>query len=307
MQRDSEHLDWKDVIWKRLSSDPVLLGLDARTDEEPEDLFVDEAHAGRHNQIVDALNLLFMERVLVGREKLQPSTLRFFRRAMRLCDAIHAIECKQILKFLLLVEPSNRWDGFLPEMQELAARVLSGYAAKKNEVPFWLEIASRQRSSLPYALNVLLDVDLEEGLQAFTRAYIEARAAKRDLAEWAFILETVASTYEPEEFGAILNSVIGDVVDADRPDERDSLFQKFGGWAKLPKPVLRRKKELSETYETVSELVAYDKPMATSSSQLPVRENDDLADVVSDLVIEKPQNSNLLLAPFLRLHSTKAV
>lgn len=280
MQRDSEQLDWKDAIWMRLSSDPVLLGLDARTEEEPEDRFVDEAQVGHHNEIVDALKLLFMERVLVARDKLQPPTLRFFRRAIRLCDSIQAIECKEIFKFLLLVEPSDRWDGFLPEMQELAARVLSGYAANKNEVPFWLEIVSRQNSSLPYALNVLLEVDLAEGLRVFTKAFIDAKATKREFADWAFILETVASPYEPEEFGAILDDVIGDVVDADRPDVQDRVFQTFGRWAKLPKRVLHR-------HETLSEIIAYGRSRATSSSRLTVKEMNVLAGLISESTSEE--------------------
>ena len=129
----------KKELWERLSADPSDLALDQRVEEEPEDLFVRIANRGQRDEVVAGLGPLIVEQFLSSTQEGTELSVRFLRRALRLCDDLATEEARPILKVILLQEKNSLFGNNLDELQELAARVLSGLERQPSDFKFWRE------------------------------------------------------------------------------------------------------------------------------------------------------------------------
>jgi hypothetical protein len=188
-------------MWKRLTSDPELLALDSRVDEQPEDIFIRLSQSGNRDTVVSALRELLACHVLRDPSSELAAEVRFLSRAIRLCDALSAEECKEALKLLLLEEDSARWNSHLDGLQELAARALLSLPKDKKDFRFWKEIAFMQRPTCPYALNALLQIDLVGGIKCVDQVYrTTPKRLRSRLADWDTILLIAKESYGEKQF-----------------------------------------------------------------------------------------------------------
>lgn len=183
--------DVKELLWSRLTSDRAALRLSERTDEEPEDFFVRMSNSGQRKEVVKALRSLLIECLAGDRSDKASVVSRFLGHALRLCDSLAAKECKMPLKEILLTEDPDEFAVELPDwpkLQELAARALLGLAADEKDFRFWSDIAQQCSSSLPYALNAALGIDLDRGMELVCEAWFACRhRGVSGIADWQAI------------------------------------------------------------------------------------------------------------------------
>jgi hypothetical protein len=198
----------KDQMWHRLSVSPRILNLDARGDEEPEDLFVRLANSGQRQQVIRALKANLCDTITNPEAKDKQSALRFMRRALRLCDVIGAHECKPDLKYILLHEAVGTWGQDLSHLQELAARALDGMPKEPAEFEFWNHLIQKRDAILPYALNAIIEIDLDRGLETFSKIYVEcAKTKQQELVEWGLVIQNAVDMHGAEAVSAALDHV----------------------------------------------------------------------------------------------------
>ncbi len=196
------------LMWDRLSKSPEKLDLDRRADEEPEDLFVRLCNTGRKRDVLSALNANLCETIgnMEGKEK--EAALRFMKRAIRLCDIIGASNCKPFLEMLLLHNSKAYWGDDLKELQELAARTLSGMPKDASDFLYWASIAEKHNASLPYALNAMIEIDLDRGIQKIVQTYFDLpKTVRQDVVNWEIIFQLAADTHGSEHIGDALDKV----------------------------------------------------------------------------------------------------
>jgi len=200
--------DLKRPMWERLSQSPDKLDLDKRADEEPEDLFVRLYNTGRKKQVISAIKANLCEIVAQVEKKGQRAALRFMRRAMRLCDIVGAHECKPALKLILLDESRAVWGKDFEELQELAARALDGMPKEASEFRYWSDLVERGDAVLPYALNALIEIDVDRGLERLCSIYIDCAKKKReDVVDWEAVLQIAAHTHGVKAVGRALDKI----------------------------------------------------------------------------------------------------
>ncbi len=206
---DTTHL--KQLLWTRLSAHPDTLDLDDRINEQPEDLFVRMATAGERDAVVAALrsHLVRCAGGTVAPTHL-PRALRFLSRAIRLCDSLGGVECKDALKLLLLQEEPGPWGEYLAEVQELAARVLSGLPKKPTDLELWCHVARACSPALPYALNAAIEIDVERGVELLARTYDRLAPRRRNAVNWRAILQIAATMHGVEALGDALGRALAD-------------------------------------------------------------------------------------------------
>lgn len=189
--------DCRRRMWSRLAAEPETLDLNDRNDEEPEDLFVRLAKRGSRNEVVRALAGLVAEHHADDVKTDKPARLRFLRRAIRLCDTLGASRFRHILKCIVMLDSSEAWGPDLAELQELAARALSGLRPSKSDLNFWIEVAQKHDSALPYALNAAIRIDLKVGVKLLCETYLSISQQRRAAhADWRTILQIAAVQHE---------------------------------------------------------------------------------------------------------------
>lgn len=239
----------------RLSAEPESLNLDYRTDEAPEDLFVQRANRGEHADVVRALNALLLEQILLPSEGDADSALRFLRSGIRLCDILAAEECKGILKQVLLLDQGAIWGDDLVEFQELAARALVSLPQRKSDLRFWTSVAERLDAGFPYALNAIIEIDLREGLRLLVDTYRSTPETERDeLADWATVLQIASELHGADAMAGIFDDLFSDIPD---PLRRLGTFNYFAKLAKLPHSKRRR-------HVTIEEVLVYGQEAPTA-------------------------------------------
>ena len=191
----------KKELWERLSADPSDLALDQRVEEEPEDLFVRIANRGQRDEVVAGLGPLIVEQFLSSTQEGTELSVRFLRRALRLCDDLATEEARPILKVILLQEKNSLFGNNLDELQELAARVLSGLERQPSDFKFWREVARLGNAALPYALNAAVEIDIQRGLRLIHDAYVESETrSDRDFVDWGGLLEIARMMHGPDRY-----------------------------------------------------------------------------------------------------------
>jgi len=183
----------KELLWSRLTSDSAALRLNERTDEEPEDFFVRISNSGQRQEVVNALRSVLIECLAGERGDDAQSVSQFLGRAFRLCDSIAAGECRVPLKDILLTDDPEEFGvrfSNLPELQELAARALLGLAVDERDFRFWSDIAQQCSSSLPYALNAAISIDLTKGMELLCETWVACkRQGVSDIVDWQAIFQ----------------------------------------------------------------------------------------------------------------------
>lgn len=190
----------KQAIWERLTSDPDALDLDYRIDERPADLFALRAAKGERPEIVASLRCLLVEIITGVLESNSTEVARFLHNALPLCDSLAAVECKSALKQILLLDNPSDWDGNLSEIQELASRALVGIQKEDADFRFWVDIAEKANSCLPYALNAAVEIDLDKGMDLVCNAHIRCAHEKTtDTVDWAVVFALAVDRYGEKE------------------------------------------------------------------------------------------------------------
>lgn len=198
----------KSLMWERLSESPDKLYLDRRADEEPEDLFVRLCNTGRKRDVVSALKANLCDIVVGVQKKEKQAALRFMQRAIRLCDIIGAHECKPALKLILLDETGSIWGKDFEELQGLAARALDGMTKEVYEFEYWSHLSEKRNAILPYALNAMIEIDLDRGIQKLVQIYFKLpKTVRENTVNWEVILQIAVDTYGPENIGDALDKV----------------------------------------------------------------------------------------------------
>lgn len=204
--RNSNNL--KHLMWDRLSESPDKLDLDRRAEEEPEDLFVRLCNTGRKKDVVSALKANLCDIVVEVQKKEKQAALRFMRRAIRLCDIISAHECKPALMLILLGESGTVWGKDFEELQELAARSLDGMPKETSEFEYWSYLAEKRNAILPYALNTMIEIDLDRGIQKLVQIYFNLpKTVRENTVNWEVILQLAVDTHGPKNIGDALDKV----------------------------------------------------------------------------------------------------
>lgn len=195
-------------MWNRLSESPEKLDLDRRAEEEPEDLFVRLCNTGRKRDVNSALKANLCETIGNMEEKEKGAALRFMQRAIRLCDIIGASNCKPFLEMLLLYNSKDYWGEDLEELQELATRTLSGMPKEASDFSYWSRIADKHNTSLSYALNAMIEIDLDRGIEKLVQVYFDLQQeAREDEVNWEIIVQIAADTHGSENVGDALDKV----------------------------------------------------------------------------------------------------
>ncbi|MHB8521421.1 MAG: hypothetical protein ACYDH9_11785 [Limisphaerales bacterium] len=209
--------DLVSTMWNRLKSPRENLRLDDRVDEEPEDCFRMYSDAGHRNEVVSALRELLGRHAVCESQAPPDQEVRFLSRAIRLCDAIQAAECKDPLKFLLLKETGPKWGSDLFELQELAARALLSLPKSIDEFRFWQEVAIMQRATCPYALNATLELDLPRGLNLCHHVFRTApKGQDQPSVNWQTILWIARERHGYRQFSAASAPLLARLTEADR-------------------------------------------------------------------------------------------
>lgn len=204
--RNSNNL--KSLMWERLSESPEKLYLDRRAEEEPEDLFVRLCNTGRKKDVISALKANLCDIVVEVQKKEKQTTLRFMRRAIRLCDIISANECKPALMLILLDESGTVWGKDFEELQELAARALDGMPKETSEFEYWSYLTEKRNAILPYALNAMIEIDLDRGIQKLVKIYFNLpKTVRENTVNWEVILQLAVDTHGPKNIGDALDKV----------------------------------------------------------------------------------------------------
>lgn len=186
----------KQAIWERLTSDPDALDLDYRIDERPADLFALRAAKGERPEIVASLRCLLVEIITGVLESNSTEVARFLHNALPLCDSLAAVECKSALKQILLLDNPSDWDGNLSEIQELASRALVGIQKEDADFRFWVDIAEKANSCLPYALNAAIEIDLDKGMDLVCDVYLHCMQEETtDAVDWTVVYELAKDRY----------------------------------------------------------------------------------------------------------------
>jgi hypothetical protein len=186
----------KTEMRKRLMAEPQSLRLDSRIDESPEDVFAAMADRGLRDAVVTSLDQLIHESFKCSPKPDSAAFLRLLQRALRLCDTLEAVEVKPSLKVIVLEDDATRWGGVLGELKELAARALLGLPKSKGDLRFWIITAEQFETSLPYALNAIIEINLTEGFRVFWRLFKESNfKIDHPLVDWKSILEDAAATH----------------------------------------------------------------------------------------------------------------
>jgi hypothetical protein len=182
--------DFNREIWERLTSDPTILQLDFRVDEEPEDKFIRVSQSGRRSDIVSALRELLSFHVIRQPAIDLEIEARFLKSAFRLCDALQADDCKSALKLFLLEGSPDRWGNYFEPLQEVAARALLSLKREPQELTFWSDVALMRRQTCPYALNAALEINLARGLELLGQiSHSVSKEALKRLLDLEAILE----------------------------------------------------------------------------------------------------------------------
>ena len=198
----------KRLMWERLSQSPEKLDLDGRADEEPEDTFVRLCNSGQKEDVVGALRANLCEIVVEVQKRDKQAALRFMQRAIRLCDIISAHECKGALKLILLDESGAVWGKDFEELQELAARALEGMPKEKSEFEYWNHLAEKRNSILPYALNAMIEIALDRGIQKLVQIYFSmSETIREDAANWEIVLQIASDAQGLDNLGEALDKV----------------------------------------------------------------------------------------------------
>jgi len=231
MNSNASFAQLKAQIRERLRATPVSLELDPRIDEAPEDLIASIAARGRRDDVVRAIDELILEHLKQepkAREQTEPA-IRFLSSALRLCDSLQAERFKTTLKMILLDDNKKVWGEFLAELKELAARALLGLTKSKSDFRFWANIAEQWESSLPYALNAALEIDLYEGMALFWRMYLKTAPelkSEHPLVNWAAIIEEAEERFGEASVGTALESTFYDVVGSKKVVEFEIIVQR---------------------------------------------------------------------------------
>ena len=206
MVSGSKKASHKDIMWERLSARRESLNLDDRGEEEPEDYFVRMCSSGNREVVIQALKENLYEVTTQTRERSVEAEIRFLQRALRLCDLVAAQECKPSLQYILLYEKNPRWGKQYQSVRELAARALEALPKNTTEFQYWKHVAASRDAILPYALNALLEIDLDRGIADFLSVYFDFYQQKRlDEVDWRAILEIAADTHGKERLSHMLD------------------------------------------------------------------------------------------------------
>ena len=238
----------KSLMWERLSESPENLDLDRRAEEEPEDLFVRLCNTGRKKDVISALKANLCETIgnIEGKEK--GAALRFMQRAIRLCDIIGAYNCKPFLEMLLLHNRKDYWGEDLEELQELASRTLSGMPKDASDYSYWSRIADKLNTSISYALNAMIEIDIEEGLKSFIGAYNFCHEHKRlKEVNWNVLIEIAIDTHGKKKICKALYKIF-----KDKPEYYEWFVHHFG---------LRELSKIKE--RSISDFMSYSKTLST--------------------------------------------
>lgn len=211
-------------MWKRLSCPPETLHLDIRVDEEPEDIFVCIYNSGQENEVLLALKANLCETIGNMVEEEKGAALRFMQRAIRLCDTLGASNCKPFLEMLLLHNSKDYWGEDLEDLQELASRALSGMPKNASDFSFWRSIADKHNRSLPYALNAMIEIDIEKGLRNFIEAYNFCHKHKKlKEVNWNVLIEIAVDKHSKKKIGKTLDKIF-----SGKPEYYESFVHQFG-------------------------------------------------------------------------------
>jgi len=257
MRKKRENM--KLLMWERLSRQGGVLELDWRTEEEPEDLFVRLYHSGQKEDVIWALNANLCEVATVVRKGKKEDALQFMHRAIRLCDILGAYDCKPVLKLILLQEPSDYWGDDLEELQELASRALDGMPKETSEFEYWRHLAQRQNRTLPYALNALMEINLDRGVEVVCQTYFELAKTKREsLVDFEAIFRIAAGTYGTEGLSHALDKAF-----AGRPIIYEAFVRRV---AKMPSLTRVGQRSLDDIAEYGAQIVV--KPKKTKDTKI---------------------------------------
>ncbi len=208
MSPRAKNKDLTRLMWDRLSAKPETLELDERTDEEPEDLFVRLCSRGQADDVDCALVALLAEHHANDGASKKADRLRFLRRGLRLCDSLRSSKSKHVLKCIVLLDPKEAWGQHLAELQELAARALTGMPKSKTDLRFWTEVAEKRDSSLPYALNAAIEIDVRLGLDLLCHMHLGFKPKERaGLADWRTILQLATEHWGEDRVFEALESI----------------------------------------------------------------------------------------------------
>jgi hypothetical protein len=196
-------------MWERLTADATTLQLDLRVDEEPEDYFVRLSQGNRRDEVISALRELLALHVVRQPDTKLRVEVQFLTSAFRLCDALEARDCKEPLKLILLEDSADRWGDYLPGLQELAARALLSLPKDKKEFRYWSDVAFMGKSTCPYALNAVLELDLARGLECVRQVYQTVpKGLRKHLANWKEILWMAKESYGEKKFKKVASSFL---------------------------------------------------------------------------------------------------
>lgn len=270
----------KRLMWDRLSESPEKLELDRRADEEPEDLFVRLCNTGRKREVVSALKSNLCDIIVEMKKKEKQAVLRFMQRAIRLCDIIDAYECKPALKLILLDESGTIWGKDFEELKELAARALDGMPKDASEFEYWSHLAEKRNAILPYALNAIIEISLDRGIQKLVQIYFDLpKTVREGIVKWEVILQIAADTHGLENLGDAIDKAfdqnplafeffvhrVARIPSLSKIGERS--IEDVTSYAVRPvfesKPIVRRESELS-TWEYLQTQIARIEEMESS-------------------------------------------
>jgi hypothetical protein len=238
--RKANKTEYKDEMWDRLSAPAETLDLDDRSDEEPEDYFVRLCSRGSRAAVLRALKANLCEVITQVKTGSAEVDCRFLQRALRLCDTVGAEECKPDLKYFLLHNAPPNWAQWYQNIKELAARALDGMPKEPGEFQYWKHLAEQADAILPYALNALLEIDLDEGLGVLLKMYVDFYKQKRtDEIDWEVILQLAADTHGMKKLGVALDKHLGG-----QPDYYE-YFVRIGRMPELSRAGKRSLKEIA--------------------------------------------------------------
>ncbi len=246
----SQNLAKEDVaasLWDRLSAPAEALDLERLSDEEPEDLFVRLAQLGDRASICAALRAQLI-RVVTGRPTLDDELItRFLPRALKLCDALVADECKSILKHLLLIDDPAELPVDLTEIQGLAARALLACRKDESDFLFWAEVAQRRNAASPYALNAAIEIDLPRGIELLYGLYEGTLQRERQrIADWATIFQVATDVHGEDALGEVLDAAVAAGSDTQQRLLKYKFFVRFSGIQSLSLRYIQASEDILE-------------------------------------------------------------
>lgn len=293
----SQKLAIEDVaasLWDRLSAPAEALDLDRLSDEEPEDLFVRLAQLGDRTSICAALRAQLI-RVVTGCPTLDDELItRFLPRALKLCDALAANECKSILKHLLLINDPEELPVRLTEIQALAARALLACRKNKGDFSFWAEVAERRNVASPYALNAAIEIDLRRGIELLCRLYEGTLKGERQrVADWATIFQVAADVHGEDALGDALEAAVAKGSDTEQRFFKYEFFVRLSGIHNLS---LRGIQEIEDILEYTQV------PSGSSKEVSKVSAKHDLDQIIRAVQNATSSHSAPSVSPALKLH-----